>query len=384
MPALESLRQHPLRWITLAIVALLVALIVAIVIYVHAQLQPQRFTALLESTLSSAGLTLKLQAPAEPVLFPHPGVELQGFSLTNAGSSTPWLTANSATIVVPWRALLHGEVAIERVDIDTPHIDLAGLETLLGRLPHHQGPPRLPAIATGVHMRNGTLATRGQPLLSAFSLDTGALTPGQPFHLDASARTVSGRIISASLATVPMPPRDGAIEFTSIRMNLSERDGISLQLQGNGQWHGGTDLAMQLKGTLQHVSLAPASATSAGKTPAKSVVANHATIDQVALDLTPARGAEAMTATLKLDGPDAHVDLRMQPTQFGTWWNRVLAVKPTPPAIPMPLSGTAKVQQLDLGWMQASGVTLEAGPDVAPPASAASAASAGSAAATMR
>lgn len=381
MPAFATLRRHPWRTGVVTIVAVLAALIVAIVIYVHRQLQPQRFTALLESTLSSAGLTLKLQAPAEPVLFPHPGVELQGFTLANAGSGTPWLSANSATIVVPWRALLHGEVAIERVNIDTPHIDLAGLETLLGRLPRHHGPPRLPAIATGVHMRNGTLATRGQPLLSAFSLDTGALTPGQPFHLDASARTASGRIISASLATVPMPPRDGAIEFTSIRMNLSERDGISLQLQGNGQWHGGMDLAMQLKGTLQHASLAPASATSAGKPPGKSVAANHPTVDQVVLDLMPARGATPMTAALKLDGPDAHVDARLQPTELGAWWNRLLAGNPAQPPAPMPLSGTAKLQQLDLGWMQASGIEIEAGPNIAP-ASAASTAATTSTAAT--
>jgi len=131
MPATAPSSRHLLRWIALAIVAVLAALAIAAAVYVHNLLQPARFTALLENDLAAVGLRLRLQAPAEPTLFPRPGVQLKGLSLTNAGSSRPVLQAAGATIVVPWRALLHGEVAIERVDVVAPHLNLDELESLL-------------------------------------------------------------------------------------------------------------------------------------------------------------------------------------------------------------------------------------------------------------
>lgn len=150
MPA--TWQRHRMRWIALAVGVVLLALLAALAIHVQALLQPQRFTDLLERELASVGIKLEMQAAAEPTLFPRPAVRMRGFSLTNAGSSTPFLQASSATIVVPWRALLHGEVAIERVEITAPRIDLGQLKTLLARLPQHAGPPRLPTIAAGVHM----------------------------------------------------------------------------------------------------------------------------------------------------------------------------------------------------------------------------------------
>src|SRR5574337_1040186 len=108
--ALMSMPAPTPRRIAVVIAVVLVALAVAVVVYVHHLLQPQRFTALLENDLAAAGIRLDLDAPAEPALFPHPGVQLQGFSLTNIGSGTPVLQASGATIVVPWRALLHGDV----------------------------------------------------------------------------------------------------------------------------------------------------------------------------------------------------------------------------------------------------------------------------------
>ncbi|WHZ17970.1 MAG: hypothetical protein OJF55_000119 [Rhodanobacteraceae bacterium] len=369
------------RRIALAIVALLAALIVAAVVYVHHLLQPQRFTALLENDLAAIGIRLDLDAPAEPALFPHPGVQLQGFSLTNIGSGTPVLQASGAIIVVPWRALLHGDVAIERVDVNTPRIDLGELEALLARLPHHAGPPRLPTIATGVHMIQGTLTRNGSPLLFDLSLATGALVPGQRFRLDASARTAAGRRLTAVFATTPSAARDGVIDLDALQIVVAEQGGAALQLAGKGSWRGGEDLAMQLEGSLRHRSFSPpppaSGATSARATastaPSAPALVDGNVTDRIALQIAPARAGVPLTVTLKLDGDDAQADLRMQPTEFDNWWTRLLAAKPGEPSGPLPFTGAARAKQLDLGWLKATDISIDAGPDLAP-ASAASAA----------
>lgn len=374
--------RHLLRWSALAIVALLVVLAVAAVVYVHNLLQPQRFTTLLEGDLAAAGLRLSMDAPAEPALFPHPGVQLQGFSLTNIGSATPVLQANGATIVVPWRALLHGEIVIERVDIAAPRVDLGELETLFARLPRHAGPPRLPTITTGIHMSQGTLTRNGSPLLFDLSLATGALAPNQTFQLDASARSAAGQRLTATLSTVPSAVEDGVIGLDALRIDIAEQRGTALQLAGTGSWRGGEDLAMHLEGTLQHRSFAPppaaasvakASANAAPTASSTPAAAPPKVNDKIVFDITPARSGIPITVALKLDGTDAHADLRLQPTEFGRWWTRLLAAQPGASSVPLPFTGTMQAKQLDLGWLKATDISFEADHDLAP-ASAATAA----------
>lgn len=375
------------RKVALGIGAVFAILVAALVIYLHRFLQPERFTALLEKDLAAAGLKLDLDAPAEPRLFPRPGVQLQGFTLTNTGARIPVLQADGATIVVPWRALLRGDAAIEKVEIDAPRVDLGELESLLGRLPRRSGPPRLPDIATGVHMRDGTLTRNGSPLLFNFSLATGALAPGQTFRLDAAARTASGRNFAMDLSTVPGTGQDGAIEFGAVGISLAEQDGASLQLAGRGSWRGGEGLAMQLHGTLRHHTLeALASAATVAKAaePATSgsttTRADRYTEAKVTLDITPAANDAPLSVALQLTDETAHVDLRLYPTEVGNWWRQLLTADGGRPTAPMPVAGTVHAQQLDLGWLKATGLSIEAGPDVVPvagttgaPASAASA-----------
>lgn len=377
MPSSAPLRRHRLRWIVPAVAALLVALLVALAIHVHTLLQPQRFTRMLEGDLATAGLSLKLQAPAEPILFPHPGVKLEGISLGNTGATTPLLEADSATIIVPWRTLLRGAPAIERVDVNSPRIDLDELGTLLARLPHRAGPPRLPIVAAGIHVSQGTLAAHGAPLLFGVSIDTGALKPGQAFRLDASARGKSGQTFLGSLDTVPSAPRDGAIEFAPVSLRLAAAGGASLQLSGRGEWRGGEALSLSLAGKLTHAPLVPASAaTTAGPAPGAAPPAGtgvQSVSDAITLAVSPPRGSTPLTIALKLDGVDAHADLQLQPSTFGEWWTRLLSATPVPAPMPTPFTGTAKVQALDLGWLQASGVEIEASPDLPAAASSSSA-----------
>lgn len=381
MSAFASWQQHRLRWILVAIGVLVLALLVALAVHVYALLQPARFTSLLEHELAAAGVRLDLREPAEPRLFPRPGVRLKTFSLTNIGSRTPVLQAEGATIVVPWRTLLHGEPAIERIKVDAPRIDLGQLRALMARLPHRAGPPQLPTIATGVYMSQGTLSDSGTPLLFELSLDTGELVPGRPFRMDLSGRSATGRSLAATLTTVPSDVHGDMIDFNPIEFRFSKQGGVSLQLQGRGSWSGGESLALQLHGVLKHPSLAPPEASApplaAGTAQAGAPVPPQAgtTTDKITLDIEPAAGNTPLNVAVGLDGDDASANLRLRPTEFAGWWQSLLAASPQHPPGPLPVTGKAAVQHLDFGWLKATGLTIDAGPDLAP-ASADSAASA--------
>lgn len=372
MPASATLQRHRVRWIALGVGVLLGALLVAFALHVYALLQPQRFTSLLEQQLAGAGIKLRMQAPAAPALFPRPAVRMQGFSLTNVGSDTPVLRASGATIVVPWRALLHGEVAIERVEITAPRIDLGQLKTLLARLPQHAGPPRLPTIAAGVHMVQGTLSNAGNPLLFELDVDTGELVPGHPFRMDASARSAGGRRLTASFTTVPSSPRDGAIDLNAIQLDFTKQGGVSTHLKGRGQWQGGEAITLHLEGDLRYPPLAAdarSSAPATGGTPAAGTSTqpseNPAT-DHLTLDVRPPRGQSPLSIALQLSGDDTNANVRLQPTEFGAWWRRLLAASPGHPPGPLPFTGTASVRNLDLGQLRITGLHIEADPDLAP------------------
>lgn len=384
-PILPIWRGLRVRWIALGTGVVVLALLVALAIHVQALLQPQRFTDLLERELASVGIKLDMQAAAEPTLFPRPAVNMQRFSLTNAGSSTPFLQASGATIVVPWRALLRGDVAIERVEVERPHIDLGELKALLMRLPGHKGPPRLPTIVAGVHMTQGTLTNGGAPLLFELSLDTGELLPGRPFRMDTSARSSDGREITANLETVPSSPHDGTIDLDPIRLDFGKQGGASLHLQGQGQWHGGEAVVLHLHGDLRYPSLAPpaasTSAPAAGASASASAPAPRSSamsVDKIALDVLPPSAKAPLDIAVNIQGDNSHANFHLQPTEFGKWWQRLLAASPQHPPGPLPFTGEAEVQKLDLGWLNATGLILNAGPDLKPASAASTAPAAAS------
>jgi len=355
MSMLATWQRYRMRWVALAAGVVVLALLVALAIHVQALLQPQRFTDLLERELASVGIKLQMQAAAEPTLFPRPAVKMRSFSLTNAGSSTPFLQASGATIVVPWSALLHGNVAIERVEVEGPRIDLAELKALLMRLPSHKGPPRLPTIAAGVHMTQGTLTHGGAPLLFELSLDTGELLPGRPFRMDASARSGDGREVTASLDAVPSSPHNGTIDLDPIRIDFGKQGGFSLQLQGHGQWRGGEAVTLHLHGDLRYPSLAPpaastSTAAASGSAPASATAprSSATSVDKIALDVLPPSWKAPLGIAVNIQGDNSHANFHLQPTEFGKWWQQLLAASPEHPPGPLPFTGEAEVQKLDL------------------------------------
>jgi AsmA protein len=360
----DSMRTHPWRWIAAAVIVLVLLAVLAGALIVRSLLQPQRFTALLQSQLANAGLVLSVDKPAAPALWPHPAVQLQGFRLSVAGAASPLLSASEARIVVPWRALLHRELAIERLEIENPRIDIEQVQTLLSRMPHSAGAPELPRIGAGLRIVNGTLVNGDEPLLFGVNAETGPLLPGAPFHLDASARNGADRGGKLSLRMLPQH-RDSTLRFQDIDLQLSVEQGVQAHIAGNASWGGGSELGADLHGgftlpagnAVAAVASAPAPAAAASAPPRNYTLA---------LQIRPGQAAQPMTAAIKLDGEDKHVDMSVQPTALPGWWNAVLGSSPQTALAMPPMSGSAQLDALDFGPVHAQGVRIEAGPKVMP------------------
>lgn len=361
----DSMRAHPWRWIAAAVIVLILLAVLAGVLIVRSLLQPQRFTALLQSRLADAGLVLSVDKPASPALWPHPAVQLQGFRLSVAGAATPLLSASEARIVVPWRALWRRELAIERLEIETPRIDIEQLQTLLTRTPHGAGAPQLPHIGAGMRIVNGTLVRGNEPLLFDINAETGPLVPGTPFHLDASARNGADRGGKLSLRMLP-EFRESTLRFEQIDLRMSVEQGAQAHIAGDASWGGGDQLGASLHGgfTLPaHAIVAVASTPAPASSAALPAPPRNYTL---ALQIHPAQGRQPMTAALKLDGEGKHVDMRVQPTALPGWWNDVLGSAPETALAMPPISGSAQVDAMDVGPLHMRGLRMEAGPQVMP------------------
>jgi AsmA protein len=361
----DSMRAHPWRWISATVIVLILLAVLAGVLIVRSLLQPQRFTALLQSRLSDAGLILSVDKPASPALWPHPAVQLQGFRLSVAGSPAPLLSASEARIVVPWRALLHRELAIERLEIENPRIDIEQLQALLSRMPHKAGAPQLPRIGAGLRIVNGTLVRGDQPLLFDINAETGPLVPGTPFHLDASARNGADRGGKLSLRMLPRH-KDNMLLFEDIDLRMSVEQGTQAHFTGNASWAGGSELGATLHGgfTLPaHGSVAVASTPPSGSSPASAASVRNYTL---ALQVQPAQDTKPMIAALKLQGEGKHVDMRVQPAALMAWWHTVLDAAPRTALAMPPMSGQAQLDSMDIGRLHVQGLRLEAGPQVMP------------------
>lgn len=365
MQPADSFRTHPWRWIAAAVIVLILVLALAGTLVVRSLLQPQRFTALLQSQLANAGLVLSVDKPAAPALWPHPAVQLQGFRLSVAGATTPLLSASEARIVVPWRALLHRELAIQRLEIETPRIDLDQLQTLLSRMPHRAGAPRLPRIGAGMRIVSGTVVRGDQPLLFDLNAETGPLLPGTPFHLDASARNGADRGGTLSLRLLP-EYQGSTLTFEQIDLRTGVEQGAQVHLAGNAFWRGGGELGADLHGgfTLPaRASVAVASTPAPASSTAPPMPARNYTL---ALQVRPAHDTTPLTTVLKLDGEGKHVDARVQPVALVGWWHDVLASAPQGTLEMPPISGSAQLDSVDYGPLHMRGVQMQAGPQVMP------------------
>jgi uncharacterized protein involved in outer membrane biogenesis len=339
--------SHRLRLILLILGGLVLAAVLAVVTAVYLLLQPDRFTAMLQSQVRDAGLELSLASPASPTLFPHPALELSGITLNAQGANAPILLASRGRLALPWQTVFGGAPVITRLEIDSPRVDLDALQDWLAALPAQPAgaPPNIPRIDTGISISRGSVVRGDELLLGNVALKAGSLISGQPFPVSASATIGADTPLQLRLSATPRI-QGNALQLDNIALHLSQGSALTLILNGNAHWHGATDAAASLAGKLDH--------------------ANAGQYD-LSLKLTPADQDSPLLLALKLDGPDNHADLRLPPLELMHWWNQ-LGNQQGPELTVPPGNGHAEIARFETGGISIEGLTLQAGSDV--PASA--------------
>jgi len=339
---------HHLRVILAAIGAALVIGLLLLVGAVYLLLQPERFTAMLQTQAGNAGLELNLARPASPSLFPRPALDLHGITINARGANTPILLAAAGRLALPWRTVLGGPTVITRLEIDSPRVDLDALQSWLDALPARPegAPPDIPSIATGVHITHGSVVRGDQMLLGNLSLEAGSLASGKPFPLTIAANTADGTPLLARLSATPRI-EGNALQLDTIALYLSQGERTHMQLSGSAHWHGAADASATLGGTLDHAGTSQYT---------------------IALALTPADQSRPLLLSLKLDGPDNHANLQLPPLALARWWNDLGSEDEPRLAVP-PGSGRAEIARIDIGGLHVEGLTLLAGDQVPPAAS---------------
>lgn len=338
--------NRPLRIGLYAVGGLVAAVVIAAFIATYVVLQPERFTALLQSRARAAGLELTLANPASPTLWPKPALELDGLTLRANGANTPMIVASRGKLVLPWDTLTGGETRISRLEVEGARIDLEAVSAYLDTLPSRPSTAGaiLPTIDAGFRVTRGTL-TRGNDLfLSDVNVDAGRLANGQPFALSFAATANDNAAFVLDLETTPTLSR-GVLTLNQLVVHLSQNAESSTTLRGDATWRGGADVGASLAGITTRKKGTPY---------------------DVVLNVTPANQQDPLYVSLKLDGENDHTDMRIPPLAVAEWWAGISGGGP--PTLP-PLLGTLDAKAVDIGSMHVKGLRIRATPDDPAPAS---------------
>ncbi|MDF4002587.1 membrane assembly protein AsmA [Luteibacter sp. PPL552] len=315
-------------------------LLVTAVVATYVVLQPERFTALLQSRARAAGLELTLANPASPTLWPSPALDLEGVMLRGEGSSTPLIVASRGRVVLPWHTLLGGEATISRLEVEGARIDVDAVSAYLDTLPSRPSTAgaTLPTIDAGFRIARGTLLRGTKLVLSDIEAEADRLASGRRFTLTLSARLADGTPYALDLDTVPTLSR-GVLTLADMTLGLDSDPRFESTLKGTATWRGGADVGASLTGR---------------------VTRHDATPYDVALRVMPANENDPLYVALKLDGDTDHADLRLPPLALAQWWT---GIRGTGSLTMPPLVGTVQAQNVDAGSLHVKGLRIRATPD---------------------
>jgi AsmA protein len=333
------------------VVGIFAAIILAALLAMYVVLQPERFTALLQSSARGAGLELTLANPASPTLWPKPSLELDGITLRGSGGGAPLIVASRGKLVLPWRTLMGGEATISRLEIESARIDLDAVAAYLDTLPPRPSTAGaiLPEIDAGFRVSRSTLLRGNRLLLSNVDIDAGRLASNHRFTLSIDASTADETPYALDLATTPSLTR-GVLTLGDVDLDVASKDHFIAKLHGNATWRGGADVGASMAGKVTRPAAAPY---------------------DLVLGVTPANQQDPLSIALKIDGAQDHADVHLPPLALADWWTGVQAGRS--PTLP-PVQGSIDATQVDFGSVHIKGLRVRATPGS--PATAASVSSA--------
>jgi hypothetical protein len=345
-------------WIALAV---LVVLLAGATLAIRSAIKPENLartiTAWVERELD-ATLTLE-QAPALR-LVPRLQLDMAGVRLERNGSLLA--SVGELRIAMPWSSLWRGGLAVESLTLRRPTIAWPALTQLLSELSDPDAPartPRLPRIAVGLRIEDGTLLSGpndGDWRLDQVSILTTPLQNGEPFHIDAGARLRGGqaRTVSLTLRGRPSNASTGLdLDALVGRIVISPDsrplgDGMTIDLDGfvrvDSSGIGAAELAGRLPGWPDWVPN----------------MLGYATDQPVALSLRRSAGEAVLVASLTQD--DKVLSARLQAADLMA----ALALADRPLAALAALRSVWQLDALALGDVRIEGIRLEIAPVAVP------------------
>lgn len=243
----------------IASIALLLLLLAAAVV-----MQPQRLARLVLGGVGDGlGLDISFEGEARYRLRGTPMLEVHAVAVRRPGEAEPLLRASRVLVALPWSSLRTraAPLALERIELDAPVLDLPRLQAWLASRPPGGG--GLPSLSDGVTVRDGRVLAHGwevhdlQLRLPGFRADAplaaharGSLALASParIHFDlqlAASRPANGAGIGVQgrvnvehagwtlpayiTASGPLRIADGRVHVTPLRF------GARAEFRGDGE-----------------------------------------------------------------------------------------------------------------------------------------------------
>jgi hypothetical protein len=180
-------------------------------------LRPQALTALLVAQARSRlGVELAIDGPARYGFWPRLHLDLPRVTLRTAAAATPIATAQRVEVVVPWSAAWRDVLAIERVRIVQPRLDLDALAAWQAARPAGAAP----AFSLHLVVSDGTLV-RGEAVVA------------EGVVLDATAGAALSRWLAQPGDRDPLAPVDGTADVRRLRLGESEVEDLHVEIAGD-------------------------------------------------------------------------------------------------------------------------------------------------------
>ena len=175
----------------LALAALLALLLVALLALRWIS-QPDRVAALLLGRVGAAlGLEITARGASEYRVLGTPMLVVRDVVAKQPGATTSVLEAKRIYLTMPWSTIRAGgaDLTVERVELDTPQVDVAALQRWLATRPPSE--TRIPTLTEGLRIVDGQAIGNGWTV-QALDLDLPSLYPDRRVRAQARGRVDVG------------------------------------------------------------------------------------------------------------------------------------------------------------------------------------------------
>lgn len=153
---------------------------------------PDRVAALILDRAGAAlGLEITASGASEYRVFGTPMLVVRDVVAKQPGAATPLLRAKRIYLTLPWSTIraAGADLAVERLELDAPHLDIAALQHWLATRP--PGKTRIPTLTDGLQVERGRVVGAGWSL-EALDIELPSLYPDRGVRAHARGRVVAG------------------------------------------------------------------------------------------------------------------------------------------------------------------------------------------------